>query len=1265
MSQLFTRICRRNLFLICAAVHSMVGMVSGATFNVTQTTDGDNVTQLRGAIKAAEALGGGPHTINVPAGTYNLTSGTIAFGDKALEINIVGAGAGSTVINMVGNNRIFLINPDGQVHQVSAFISGIKFTNGKASDVNGGAAVLCGGPENTILFLDCHFENNSVTQYGGGAVAMAGGGKLSLDRCNFINNKVLSGYDSGTGGAVDISYASYKEATTGTASITECRFEGNSATSTFGTLGGAISVRASYSEKSTSFYTRIERNVFINNSATSNALIAEGGAIAISSSFAADINYNAFIGNTIDNGVKEGLATRRFGAGVITANDNWWGCNTDPRAAGTCGDKARIVGSAGDGQLVMASWLTLKTFISNIQLCWNSVTALTVAGSFQFNSAGNQVPEQNLSAVVGLPVTFNAANGTISDAESVVQANGRARASFNSSGPGNGSVGATSGYLSASDVSVPVLTSVPPTVQTHPLAITTCAGAASASFSGSGNSYTDMTYQWYKGDSELADGSKYQGVNTATLIVKNITEDDHGGEYRLMIRNSCGSVTTNTATLQIQSRLYVALGASGQGSSWDDALGDLSTALSKASSCTGIREIWVKSGTYFASGYPYSAALPEDSHKAFYLINKVALYGGFSGNETELSQRNPGANQTILSADTGIPGDRGDNAYHAVVSVSNDNTAHLDGFIIRDGNAVRSDISAEIAGVTVPAHQGGGLFIHSSSPVIANCVFTANVARRGGGIYIEGQTSKPLISNSLIVANSSTGDFGGGVFNGANTGATLQNCTIARNIASDGGGGVANDAAALPTIANSVIWDNFGMSGPSIYDPTSTSILSNTILQQTWSGGSNILTKDPMFVNQTDPDGDDNQWMTADDGLRLQPCSPAIDGGTNAFAGPGSTDIAGSARIFNLTVDIGAYEMQLYRDGISLSESGDVVTQDIVDGAVNGFLASNCRIMARIQPTGASPVSGCVEAKVWVEGGVVTKGASRFVQRHYELMPAAHAATATARITLFFSQPEFDAFNNGAGTRGLPSSPTDWAGKSNLLIVQYHGTSPTGEPGSYSGGTKVIDPDDNAIVWNDALNRWEVSFMVTGFSGFFVSNADPLPLKLISFSANAAEDVVNLEWTTAEEVNTSHFEIHRSADARNWQVLPGQPPAVGSGGHLYDATDADPLSGVNYYRLKMIDLDGSYAYSHIAAASHRSDLRLQIFPNPATRVIRAVLTRGGDGKAELFHLGGTLVVSQDLIDGKVVMQVGSLPKGLYLIRIREQENVWTRRVVIE
>lgn len=1255
--------------LLSVAFASLTTSAIANTFNVTQTSDGNAPSQLRGAILAADALGGGPHTINVPAGTYDLTLGTIEFGTKAVNISIVGAGPGLTVINMTTTmrDRIFLINPPGLVQNVSVSISGIKFTNGRDSDDNyGGGAILCGGPNNAISITNSAFEGNIAEAKGGGAVAVDGGGTFTVDNCTFTNNGVVSLNDNGSGGAIQISYLNGSIQVTGSATITNSTFTGNSVTSTIFTSGGAINLRIIESVSSPSFYTKIEKNKFVGNS-TGTVANSEGGAISVISDFAVDINYNTFSGNTLGGTVKETLSIRKSVDGAINATNNWWGCNTDPQAVGTCSGSARVIGEIGGGTLTTTPFLVLKPVVTNVSLCLPSMGQTSVAASFLINSSGTAISVSNLSALIGLPVSFSAVNGNISGAQSTIQADGKATATYTASGEGNGSVNVIAGYLTSSDLTAraAITTGAAPTIGTNPVKVTTCPGASSVAFSAAGSSSTTMSFQWYRGNTALSNDGKYAGVSTPTLTVNNVVAGDNGGQFKVKISNACGETFSNSVALNVLTgRLYVAEGASGEGSGWDDALGNLSNALNIAAGCSGITEIWVKAGTYKPSGQPYNLNLGDSRHNAFYLVNNVAIYGGFFGNETLLSSRNPGANQTILSGDIGSSGNA-DNCYHTIVTVNNNATARLDGFIVRDGNADGIGISKNVFGAIIEASSGGGMAIYTSSPVISNCILTVNKAGQGGGIYTYGDGTTPLIRNCVISDNISNNINGGGIFNGFSTAATIQNCTISRNTASGEGAGVCNYLLSHPLYVNTVIWGNSGPAPAGMQDNIASPVLAYSLVQEGHSG-TGILSSDALFVDQSDPDGPDNKWMTADDGLRLSACSPAVNTGFYTNNIP-STDILGQTRVFDVTADMGAYELQSYRDGSSLAQNGDAVSMTIVNGTTNSFLVSGCRVIAQVSPSEPPFVSGSVQAKMFVAGDVISSGGVKFVQRHYEILPASNAESARARIKLFFLQSEFDAFNSSTGGAKLPMSASDGAGKTNLLVVQYHGTSVTGLPGSYTGGTTTINPTENDIFWNSAQNRWEISFEVVGFSGFFITNVDPLPLKLISFDAKVVENSTRLEWLTAEEVNTSHFEIHRSTDAKHWEIMAEQPIAFGSGGHRYTATDNQPLTGLNYYRLKMIDLDDSFAYSRIVAAEHRNMFQMTIYPNPATTLLQLELTGAGmvSGNVELLDIKGIVLINCGLKSGKATLPVGNLTKGIYVVRVQSGAEVQTRKVVIE
>ncbi len=326
-------------------------------------------------------------------------------------------------------------------------------------------------------------------------------------------------------------------------------------------------------------------------------------------------------------------------------------------------------------------------------------------------------------------------------------------------------------------------------------------------------------------------------------------------------------------------------GAAGNGCmSWSDACPDLQIALGQA---VAGDEIWVAAGMYTPS-------VSGDRTATFQLQSGVAVYGGFAGIETLRSERDWATNVTVLSGDIGTPNDVTDNSYHVVTGSGADATAMLDGFTVTGGNA---DGSA-------PDNSGGGMYNSGGSPTLTNVSFSGNSATSFGGGMNNDSASSPMLTNVIFSGNSA--DQGGGTFNEAASSPTLTNVTFSGNSATSFGGGIYNNAGSL-TLANSILWGNTaGSGGAQIYDFGASPVTATySDIQGGW-GGTGNLDADPLFV---DADGADNLAGTADDNLRLQPGSPAINTGNNAAVPAGvTTDLDGALRITNIVVDMGAYE---------------------------------------------------------------------------------------------------------------------------------------------------------------------------------------------------------------------------------------------------------------------------------------------------------------------------------------------------------------------
>ncbi len=243
------------------------------------------------------------------------------------------------------------------------------------------------------------------------------------------------------------------------------------------------------------------------------------------------------------------------------------------------------------------------------------------------------------------------------------------------------------------------------------------------------------------------------------------------------------------------STLYAKPNATGDAdcSSWANAC-TLATALSSATSGD---EIWVMEGVHTPG------TLRTDT---FRLVSNVALYGGFSGAETNRTERDPApaTNNTTLSGEIGTVA-LTDNIYHVVTGVNN---ATIDGFTITAGYADAS----------IPNNRGGGMYNFSNSPTLNNIIFSNNTAEYGGGMY--NAYSNPTVTN-VIFSNNSTSYFGAGMYNYTSS-PTITNVTFDNNSASNGtGGGMYNRASSSPTITNVTFSNNSASFAAGMYNASS------------------------------------------------------------------------------------------------------------------------------------------------------------------------------------------------------------------------------------------------------------------------------------------------------------------------------------------------------------------------------------------------------------------------------------------------------------
>lgn len=212
----------------------------------------------------------------------------------------------------------------------------------------------------------------------------------------------------------------------------------------------------------------------------------------------------------------------------------------------------------------------------------------------------------------------------------------------------------------------------------------------------------------------------------------------------------------------------------------------------------------------------------------------------------------------------------------------------------------------------------------------------------------------------------------------------------------------------------------------------------------------------------------------------------------------------------------------------------------------------------------------------------------------------------------------------------------------------------------------TVDPDRNII----HATAQSIFGILTG-----TDMINPLPVQLLSLTAKRSKEDVILNWITASEFNSSHFEIERSVNGKTFTGA-GSVNANGNSSRAlqYRFTDINaPLVHTVYYRLKMVDKDGSFRYSNIVSVALEKVAAINeitVFPNPFKEsvYIKTSAAAAGRIKITLMDLSGRVVDTQqaDVEEGVSMIALNAADKlqsGVYFIRTDINGTVHTQKLV--
>lgn len=182
----------------------------------------------------------------------------------------------------------------------------------------------------------------------------------------------------------------------------------------------------------------------------------------------------------------------------------------------------------------------------------------------------------------------------------------------------------------------------------------------------------------------------------------------------------------------------------------------------------------------------------------------------------------------------------------------------------------------------------------------------------------------------------------------------------------------------------------------------------------------------------------------------------------------------------------------------------------------------------------------------------------------------------------------------------------------------------------------------------------------------------PVPIELLSFNGKVRESFNDLHWSTTSETNNDYFILERSINGSDFVEI-AKIDGAGNSNELinYSFIDNSPNHGINYYRLKQVDYDACFTYSHTISLNFidRENNQLEILnisPNPSSDYINIVLNKNIDSYLiEIYDLSGSLVKTLYIeeMTSNIELNISELGQGIYSLKLISSEETLSKKFV--
>ena len=189
---------------------------------------------------------------------------------------------------------------------------------------------------------------------------------------------------------------------------------------------------------------------------------------------------------------------------------------------------------------------------------------------------------------------------------------------------------------------------------------------------------------------------------------------------------------------------------------------------------------------------------------------------------------------------------------------------------------------------------------------------------------------------------------------------------------------------------------------------------------------------------------------------------------------------------------------------------------------------------------------------------------------------------------------------------------------------------------------------------------------------FFIVNTDAsvLPVEMTNFNVFSKNDNVILEWETASEFENAGFEIERSRNSKDWEVIgfiKGQGTSNSNQNYLFN--DKSPFEGLNYYRLRQLDFDGRVDYSFIRSVQFKviNEDKIKIYPNPASPGESLIISTEDYTQLSVTFLDytGKVIFNDLIINNQTLRLPHHLADGFYTLILTGEGIRLVRKILIQ